>query len=126
MSRPTFPPPVCDACGFELTAPGALAFSPPASVSHASEVEKYHLCVECWGSHHVIVGDGAWTIEHPFECRLSGEMHRCPTHLAWERWVNGDVDPVPGRWRVLDFNEEGEPLMATERYNPRTATGSDR
>jgi hypothetical protein len=36
----------CDKCRSELHEPGALVFSPPTS--QAWQVEKYHLCVDCW------------------------------------------------------------------------------
>ena len=37
--------PVCDKCGNELMAFGAILFSPP---NDNSEVKKYHICVECY------------------------------------------------------------------------------
>jgi hypothetical protein len=37
--------PRCDKCGENLTAFGALAFSPP---DERDMVRKYHLCVECF------------------------------------------------------------------------------
>jgi hypothetical protein len=38
----------CNACGQELNQPGALLFSPPTGDGWL--VEKYHLCVSCWGA----------------------------------------------------------------------------
>lgn len=42
--------PICDLCGQRLTKPGALVFSPPATVERGSEVKKYHVCTRpsCW------------------------------------------------------------------------------
>lgn len=43
--------PNCDRCHRELQDFGALAFSPPETQSDGScgrEVEKYHLCANCW------------------------------------------------------------------------------
>lgn len=37
--------PVCDQCGKELTAFGAILLSPP---NKKGDVAKYHLCVECY------------------------------------------------------------------------------
>lgn len=44
--------PKCDKCNGELSSYGGLAFSPPETLSDESsgrEVEKYHICVKCWG-----------------------------------------------------------------------------
>ena len=38
--------PVCDRCGKELTAFGALLFSPPDT---ESTVKKFHICIDCYG-----------------------------------------------------------------------------
>lgn len=42
--------PKCDKCGEELTAYGALAFSPPETKPDEScgGIEKYHICAACW------------------------------------------------------------------------------
>jgi hypothetical protein len=43
--------PKCDKCHRELTAYGALAFSPPETFPDEScgrEVGKYHICADCW------------------------------------------------------------------------------
>ena len=43
--------PNCDRCNRELQDFGALAFSPPETQPDGScgrEVEKYHLCADCW------------------------------------------------------------------------------
>lgn len=37
--------PICDKCGKELTAFGAILFSPPNA---KSEVKKYHICAPCY------------------------------------------------------------------------------
>lgn len=37
--------PKCDKCGEELVELGAILLSPPNT---ASEVKKYHLCVNCY------------------------------------------------------------------------------
>jgi len=37
--------PICDFCKKELTAFGALLFSPPKG----HDVKKYHVCVACYG-----------------------------------------------------------------------------
>ena len=37
--------PICDFCGQELGAFGALLFSPP---NKNSEVKKFHVCVDCY------------------------------------------------------------------------------
>lgn len=39
--------PKCDKCGNELQTYGGLVFSPPDD-STPNQVNKYHLCVECW------------------------------------------------------------------------------
>jgi len=36
--------PMCDFCGEELTAFGAILFSPPIG----KDVKKYHVCVNCY------------------------------------------------------------------------------
>jgi hypothetical protein len=43
--------PSCDKCGIELQDYGAIALSPPETLSDGSrgrEVGKYHLCASCW------------------------------------------------------------------------------
>jgi hypothetical protein len=43
--------PTCDRCKNELADFGAIAISPPATLPDGScgrEVEKYHLCANCW------------------------------------------------------------------------------
>ena len=39
--------PICDKCGRELTAFGAILFSPP---NEKSEVKKFHICVDCYNA----------------------------------------------------------------------------
>ena len=65
----------CDSCDCELTEPGALVFSPPTGL--LSVWSKFHLCVSCWSEHFVIFDENGWTVEHPFQCRLSGHMAEC-------------------------------------------------
>jgi hypothetical protein len=36
--------PMCDFCGSELNAFGAILFSPPKE----HDVKKYHICVDCY------------------------------------------------------------------------------
>lgn len=43
----------CDACGGELTEPGALIFSPPQTVrgrdmTFPMMTQKFHICPGCW------------------------------------------------------------------------------
>lgn len=43
----------CEGCGNELSAPGALLFSPPKHDSidtYRNSVEKRHLCQRCYGA----------------------------------------------------------------------------
>lgn len=38
----------CDRCKAELNEPGALVFSPPDNHIHTTEVDKFHICKQCW------------------------------------------------------------------------------
>lgn len=38
----------CDICGDKIDEPGALIFSPPKNNSMPMEVDKIHVCINCW------------------------------------------------------------------------------
>ena len=46
--------------------------------------------------HHAVVSEHGWLSEHPLSCRLSGQMARCPYHLAVGRLF--DAFPPKEEW----------------------------
>lgn len=100
--------PICNACGNELDVPGALVFSPPTLDDITT---KWHLCVSCFDDHFAVFTEDSWTVEHSFECRLSGAMVECAWHKAIERVAgNGPLDPL-GRFRIVEIDSEGLPSL---------------
>jgi hypothetical protein len=59
--------------------------------------------------HWVVLGDDAWSIEHPYECRqLMGGMHKCPIHKAVDESANELwIAFGAGRFRITGIDDDG-------------------
>lgn len=52
----------CNRCKKELDEPGALVFSPP----YETEVEKFHICMDCWVDLYIWVENECCKMVIPF------------------------------------------------------------
>lgn len=98
----------CCQCGKELGQPGALIFGPPSYAVNDLQCRKYHMCIECFYDHTVIFDVEDFTIEHSFECRLSGKMADCPYHKA-VRLMTGPHGI--GRFTIVGLDSNACPVL---------------